>query len=104
MIDWYNLFMNTLWISACALALATLSYASWQASALGEKLRKRIVDPWIQISFNVAGLLFCTGLAGTSGIFWQRILWILLGLGFAVQIGMEIYKGRAKSNHEGTTE
>jgi hypothetical protein len=103
MIDWYNLLMNALWILACAIALATLSYASWQASAMGVKFRERLGKPGMQISLNVAGLLFCAGLAGTSDVIWQRILWIVLGVGFAVQIGSEIFKGRAKSNPK-TTE
>ncbi|HBY08922.1 MAG TPA: hypothetical protein DEH22_14515 [Chloroflexi bacterium] len=94
MIDWYNLFMNALWILACALALATLSYASWQASALGGKFREYLGQPWIQISLNVAGVLFCAGLAGTSDVLWQRVLWILLGVGFAVQMGFEFYRQR----------
>jgi hypothetical protein len=100
MIDWYNLFMNSLWILACALALATISYASWQASVAGEKFRVCLRRSGIQISLNVAGLLFCAGLVGTSEILWQRILWILLAIGFAVQIGVEVFKKNSKSNSE----
>jgi hypothetical protein len=92
MIDWYNLLMNSFWIFACALALATLSYASWQASLTGEKFWKQLAQPGYQSSFNLAGLLFCVGLAGTSEIIWQRVLWLLLAVGFAVQLGVEIYK------------
>ena len=92
MIDWYNLLMNSLWILACALALATLSFASWQASVTREKFRKQLSQPGFQISFNIAGLLFCIGLAGTSEIIWQRVLWVLLAVGFSVQLGVELYK------------
>ena len=100
MIDWYNLLMNALWIFACALALATISYASWQASMLGEKFRSVLGKAGIQVALNVAGLLFCAGLAGTSDVLWQRILWILLAAGFALQIGMELYRERKASRSE----
>jgi hypothetical protein len=103
MIDWYNLVMNSLWIFACALALATLSYASWQASISGEKFRKQLEQPGYQLFLNIAGLLFCIGLAGTSDVTWQRILWILLAVGFTVQIGVEIYK-KFSHTKDGTTE
>jgi hypothetical protein len=94
MIDWYNLLMNSCWILGCSLALATLSYASWEASTLKEKFFNRLKLPGYQISLNIAGLLFCIGLAGTSSVVWQQILWGLLGLGFVFQIFMEIKRSR----------
>lgn len=94
MIDWYNLVMNSFWILACAIALTTLSYASWEASSLKEKFFARLRQPQYQITLNIAGLLFCVGLAGTSDIVWQQILWGLLGLGFIFQIVLEFKKSR----------
>ena len=78
MIDWFNLAANALWILACAIALATLSYASWAASLQHEKLRKILALPNYQISINLAGILFCLGLAGTSSKLWQSVLWLIL--------------------------
>jgi len=98
MIDWYNLLMNALWIFASALALATVSYASWQASMLGEKFWRVLGNPGIQVALNIAGLLFCIGLAGTSDVLWQRVLWILLAIGFVLQIGVEYYRRRKISD------
>ena len=95
MIDWFNLGLNALWIIACALALATLAYASWEASAMKVKLRVRLNQPKIQIILNIAGILFCFGLAGTSSVIWQQGLWILLAVGFMIQIGVTILKGRS---------
>ena len=97
MIDWYNLVMNSFWILACAIALAMLSYASWEASALKVKFLARLKQPQYQIILNIAGLLFCIGLAGTSDVVWQQILWGLLGLGFVLQIVMEFKKSRESS-------
>ena len=53
MIDWYNLFANALWIIALAVALATLSYASWEASLLHEKLRLRLRQAKYQIALDL---------------------------------------------------
>lgn len=92
MIDWYNLVVNAFWILGCAIALAAVAYASWEASALQDKFRIRLGQPHIQIFLNIGGLLFSLGLAGTSGVIWQQVLWILLALGFAIQIGVGIYK------------
>lgn len=95
MIDWYNLFWNALWILGCALALATLSYASWEAANQGEKFRVWLGQTHLQIPLNLAGLLFSLGLAGTSEVIWQRILWVLLALGFGIQIGVALRQQKA---------
>ena len=100
MIDWYSLLMNALWIFACALALATVSYANWQASAMKEKFRVILGKSGIQVALNSAGLLFCIGLAGTSEVLWQRVLWILLAAGFTLQIGVEVYRRKKTSDPE----
>jgi len=85
MIDWFKLVANDLWILACALALATLSYASWSASLRHEKLRKILALPKYQISMNIAGILFCFGLAGTSNKWWEIMLWLILAAMFIGQ-------------------
>ena len=100
MIDWYNLVMNTFWILGCAVALAALSYASWTASATGEKFRVCLGQSNIQMILNLAGIFFCVGLAGTSDVVWQQILWVILGVGFAAQIVMEFVKSRKAETTE----
>jgi hypothetical protein len=95
MIDWFNLGMNALWIIGCAVFLATISYVSWEASSKHEKFRTRLNQPQANIFLNVAGLLFCLGLAGTTDVTWQRVLWILLAVGFIIQIGATIIKSRS---------
>jgi hypothetical protein len=95
MIDWFNLMANSLWILGCAVGLATLSYASWEASTCQEKLRQRLKMSHIQVALNLAGLFFCLGLAGTSRPVWQIVLWLVMALLFLVQMGMEIYHKRA---------
>jgi hypothetical protein len=85
MIDWFNLAANALWILGCALALGTLSFASWQASIRNEKLRQRLSQNSIQAAFDIAGILFCAGLAATSDSTLEIVLWSVLGILFLVQ-------------------
>ncbi len=82
MIDWPNLFFNTLWILALAIGLAVFSYASWQASEQRTVLHRQLMQPGGQFFLLLAGLLFCTGLAGTSDRLWETALWGLLAVFF----------------------
>ena len=52
MIDWFQLAANALWILACAIALATLSYASWVSAVKHQRLSKIISLPAYQIILN----------------------------------------------------
>lgn len=86
MIDWYSLAANSLWILGLALALATFSYASWQASFYHERTRDRLKRPGTMIVFSAAAVLFCAGLATTSDSTLEIVLWSVLGVLFIVQI------------------
>lgn len=89
MIDWYHLIANALWIFGCALVLATISYASWEASTQKSSFIKFFRQYKIQLTLNGGGALFSLGLAGTTQILWQKILWALISLGFLIQIIIE---------------
>jgi len=88
MIDWLSVGSNALWILGCAVALATLSYASWEASVYDEKFTTRLVRTPILASLNLAGLLFSLGLAATSDGTIEKILWLILAVAFC---GLLIY-------------
>ena len=88
MIDWYNLFANSLWIVALALALATLGFARWQARTEGVKLQAVLNRTGWQNSLNLAGTAFCAGLALTTEVWWEQLLWAVLGILFLLQISM----------------
>ena len=94
MIDWWNFTANSLWIVACALALATLSYASWKASLTREKMRAQLGRPVFQFALNLAGTLFCAGMAATSGRIWEIGVWVALALVCITRIGMAVAKSR----------
>ncbi len=91
MIDWFCVGANALWVLGCSLALGALSYASWRASIEADKLRVILGKTNYQIALNLAGLLFCAGLAATSGAILQTVLWAALGILFLVQISILIF-------------
>ena len=86
MIDWYNLAANALWILALALALATLSFARWQAGTEGVKLKAVLNRAAWGNSLNLAGTIFCAGLALTTDVWWEQLLWAVLGVLFVLQV------------------
>ena len=85
MINWYNLFANSLWILALSFLLAILSYTRWEAKRQGKRLRGRLNQPDRSLPLNLAGALFCLGLAATSQRWWEIALWLLLFVLFLLQ-------------------
>ncbi|MEJ2711058.1 MAG: hypothetical protein P8074_25855 [Anaerolineales bacterium] len=104
MIDWGNLAANALWILGCALALGTISYASFQASLNNEKLRTRLGRPTMQAAIDLAGVLFCAGLAATSRPVWQMALWALLGVLFLIQMVFSLRHKTTSAKEETSSE
>lgn len=94
MIDWYFVFSNALWIFALALALATISFARWQAFQEGQKLGQVLDRANWQIPMNISGLVFCLGLAATSARLWERVLWLVMVLLFGIQTWIAVRKPR----------
>ena len=85
MIDWFSLAANTLWIFALAILLALVSYASWQASRNHEKISVQLRKPTYQVYIDLAAVMFCLGMAGTSPRAWETILWVGLAVLFIIQ-------------------
>jgi len=93
MIDWYNLAANSFWIAGLALALSILSLARCEALAQRARLIDVLATNRWQSSLNVAGILFCGGLAATSEELWKQILWLVLLSLLAIQLwGMIIFR------------
>ena len=80
MIDWPLVLFSAVWISGAALALATLSYASWSASMRGERLRAVLQRSEYQRVLLVAACLICVGLGLTAASWLETVLWILLAV------------------------
>ena len=94
MIDWLDLAANTIWIFGCAVALSMVSYASWEAHARGERMRMVLRRPRMQVGLNLAGVLFCLGVAATTRSIWEIVLWLFLAVLFAVQVWASWVKAR----------
>ncbi len=86
MIDWLNLFYNSIWIIALALALAVLSLAYYESRLEDVKLGVVLNSPRFALSLNLAGALFSLGMSLTSDRWWEILLWIIL-------LGLFSYQG-----------
>ena len=86
MIDWLDLVANATWIFGCAVALAAVSYARWEARARGERLRSVLGRRQMQIVLHSAGVLFCAGAAAASQSVLEVILWLVFVAFFATQV------------------
>jgi len=80
MINWLLVLSSAVWIGGAALALATVSYASWFASLRGERLRAALQQPVYQLLLRAAACLFCAGLALTAAAELETVLWLLLAV------------------------
>jgi hypothetical protein len=92
LIDWPSLAASALWIAGLALALAALSFAGFEATysrqPLGALLKQRRFD----LTLNLAGLLFCAGLAASTAQLLQLILWTVLAVLFLVSALLALRK------------
>jgi hypothetical protein len=99
MIDWWNVFTNSLWIIGLACALAVFSRADWLASAESAGLRHALKETARRAEFTLALALASVG-AGLGVVrAWERALWLLLAtalvlLAFRLWLGGRM--GRAK--------
>jgi hypothetical protein len=84
-IDVWEMVANSVWILGLAVLLAAFSWASWTASAEGNRFRTALRRPGIQRVLSLGLMLFCAGLAATGHAWWERTLWGLLTVIFAVQ-------------------
>ena len=85
MIDWWGVFSNAIWIGGAALALAAVSYASWQASVDGQGLRQALGRSSIQVPLNIAGAMFSAGMAATARYLLEIVIWLILAALFIYQ-------------------
>lgn len=85
MIDVWGVAANSLWILGLAVLLAVLSWAHWAASAEGVQLRVVLGRPRMRQALDLGLILFCAGLAATARAWWERALWGLLAVAWAIQ-------------------
>jgi hypothetical protein len=85
MINVWTVLANSLWILGVAVLLAIVSWAYWVANTQGDRFRTVMNLPRTQQALNGAAFLFCVGLAATSRIWWEQLLWGLLAAAWAVR-------------------
>jgi hypothetical protein len=85
MIDWAGVGANTLWILGCALILASLSYASWEASIYREPIGSRLRRQGLRTALSLGAVIFSIGMAGSSRRLLEIALWSVLAVMFLFQ-------------------
>ena len=97
MIDWPLVLFSAVWIGGAALALATLSYASWSASLRGKRLRAVLRQSAYQRLLLAAASLICVGLGLTAASWLESALWLILA---AISAAALILLWRKARRHE----
>ncbi len=86
LIDWPHLAANALWILGLGLALAAFSFAGYQANTARQKLGAVLKETRYDRTLNLAGILFCTGLAAASSRLYEIIPALLLAALFLANL------------------
>lgn len=94
MIDWISLGFSALWIFGLGLELAALSFASYLSGQQKWRFRRTLALPACRMMIGLGLVFFCLGCAGGGSVVWERILWAVLALLFAVQT----WQARKKSS------
>jgi len=99
MIDWYSVGFSALWIFGIGLVTAALSFANYLASQQKLRfkqaclLRQALEMSACRIMINLGLVFFCLGRAGSVPAVWERLLWAVLALMFALQAWQAKKKG-----------
>jgi len=85
MIDWYSVGFGALWILGLGLVTAALSFANYLASQQKRRFRQALEMPACRIMIDLGMVFFCLGWTGSVSGTWERIVWAVLALMFALQ-------------------
>jgi len=85
MIDWLSVLFNIIWILGAALATAVFGITYYQVRSGRERVTQILKAPGFAYVLNMAGILFCLGMALTSDRWWEISLWVLLVFGFGYE-------------------
>jgi len=84
MIDLRTLLGGSLWILGLALILAALSWAYWVAARENVRFRAALSRPGGAWALDGGMMFFCAGLAATARTGWERALWGVLAVVWAL--------------------
>jgi len=85
MIDWVVVGFGALWILGLGLVTAALSFANYLAGQQKRRFRQALEMPACQIMIYLGLVFFCLGWTGSVSAVWERFLWAVLALIFAVR-------------------
>jgi hypothetical protein len=85
MIDWYSVGFGALWILGLGLVTTALSFANYLVSQQKRRFKQALAMPSCRIMIDLGLVFFCLGWAGSVSVVWERLLWAVLALIFAVQ-------------------
>jgi len=83
LIDWRMVGFASLWILGLAIVLSALGFADYRARISNRRTRQVLRRPGYRASVHGGLRLFCLGLAGSAGTWWEALLWGCLALAFA---------------------
>ena len=83
LIDWRMIGFAALWVTGLAIVLSALGFADYHAATSRSRFREEVARPRLSASINLGLMLFCLGLTGSSGAWWETALWIMLAAAFA---------------------
>jgi hypothetical protein len=93
MIDWVSVGFSALWILGLGLVTAALSFAYYLASQQKRRFMQVLEMTAYRIIIYLGLVFFSLGWAGGVSAVWERLVWAILALIFAVQI----WRGRKMS-------
>ena len=85
MINWVAVGFGALWILGLGLVTAALSFANYLASQQKRRFRQALEMPACKIMIDLGLVFFCLGWTGSVSAVWERLLWAVLALIFAVR-------------------
>ena len=89
MIDWLYVGLSALWIAGLSLELAALGIALYLASEEKQRLSQVLSRSGFRLALDLGLLLFCAGLAALAAVWWEKLLWGLLGVGFVISAWLD---------------
>jgi hypothetical protein len=85
LIDWLGVATGALWIVGLGIILTAIGFAHYQSHAENKKLGQVLGKRTSQFVVDLGMIFFCLGLMGSVEATWERILWGILSLVFAIQ-------------------
>jgi hypothetical protein len=85
MIDWYLAGFSASWIFGLSLVVAALSFAYYLAIEEKRRFREALISYPVRILIDLGLFFFCLGWTGNSSRAWERVIWAILALIFAVR-------------------